>query len=312
MGSTVRSVLLALGVATLIAAPADGDVHAPAPADPFQDGKAGSQGIGVPGSGPNLSLELTGSREDMLIPWHRLERSQHALVRDIVGRAVFSREVRDIAFRSRKEIFEFLLDHPDFASDVARLAKQGKYRVRRVGDMYAADDGRHARGTFKPVLVDGGLRVFHLEGRYDPPLLPTLAGSMVLLLDSAHVDGPDGLTYCALTVAGYLKAETTAVEVLAALTGGFVGAYVDRTVRQFFRYVAGLSRRAYDDPEGLAQDVARQPDLPAELVTEFRRLLMAHVEPSWAEGREFSLLASTALTAAEIAAPLWSPGPGAE
>jgi hypothetical protein len=184
--------------------------------------------------------------------------------------------------------------------------------VRRVGDLYAADDGRYARGTFKPVLVDGGVRVFHLEGRYDPPLLPTLAGSMVLLLDTVHLDGPDGRTYCALAVAGYLKADTAAAEVLATLTGGLVGAYVDRTVRQFFRYVAGLSRRAHDDPEGLAQDVGAQPHLPAELVAQFRRLLMAHVEPAWAEGRDFSLLASTSFTADEAALSHMSSGAGVE
>jgi len=108
------------------------------------------------------------------IPWDRVDRGALRLIKDVVDGATVAHQVNGIWYRSRKEVFDFLIEHPDFASDVARVLKEGKYRVRPTAGGYEADDGRGAHGVFKPVITDGDRRVFHLEGRYDQPLLPTL------------------------------------------------------------------------------------------------------------------------------------------
>jgi hypothetical protein len=230
------------------------------------------------------------------IPWDRLDLDSYELVRDVVKGAAVAREVRDITFRSHKPVFEFLFDHPDFAADVARILREGKYRVRRVGSVYEADDGRGVRGLMKPLLSEEGRRLFYLEGRYDPPLLPTLSGRLVILIDAEHLDGPDGVTYCAMKFSGFLKLDSVVAEAFARVVQTFSEDQVDRRVRRFFAHVARVSRRAYDDPEGLAALLAGHPELPVERVAEFSELLLASVAPGWATTGDYRFLDAPALT----------------
>jgi hypothetical protein len=240
-----------------------------------------------------LTLHEAGGRDR--VPWERLDTDAYELVRDVVKGAAVSREVRDITFRSHKPVFDFLFDNPDFAADVARLLREGKYRVRRVGEVYEADDGRGVRGVMRPLLSEDGRRVFYLEGRYNPPLLPTLSGRLVILLDTEHLDGPDGVTYCAMKFSGFLKLDSVVADSFARLIQSFSEDQVDKRVRRFFGHVAAVSRRAYDDPEGLAELLAGRSDLPPEHVARFRELLLASVAPGWAVSGEYRFLDSPSL-----------------
>ncbi len=226
----------------------------------------------------------------------RLELDAYELVRDVVQGAAVAREVRDITFRSHKPILDFLLDHPDFAADVARVLREGKYHVRRVGSLYEADDGRGVRGLMRPLLAENGRRVYYLEGRYDPPLLPALSGRAVIALDSEHVEGPDGVTYCAMRFAGFLKLDSVVADSFARVLQSFSEDQMDRRVRRFFGHVAKVSRRAYDDPEGLAEVLAGRRELAAERLAEFRALLLASVAPGWAAAGEYRFLDAPSLT----------------
>jgi hypothetical protein len=237
--------------------------------------------------------EASGRRS---IPWDRLDLDSYELVRDVVKGAAVAREVRDITFRSHKPVFDFLFDHPDFAADVARILREGKYRVRRVGTLYEADDGRGVRGVMKPLLSEEGRRLFYLEGRYDPPLLPPLSGRLVILIDTEHLDGPDGVTYCAMKFSGFLKLDSLVADAFARVVQTFSEDQVDRRVRRFFGHVAAVSRRAYDDPEGLAALLDGRAELPADQVGAFRELLLASVPPGWAATGDYRFLDTPALT----------------
>ena len=241
----------------------------------------------VPARSQEMSVTLHPTSRQRDIPWDRLDLDAYELVREVVKGAAVAREVRDITFRSHKPVFDFLLDHPDFAADVARVLREGKYRVRRVGDLYEADDGRGVRGLMKPILSEDGRRLFYLEGRYDPPLLPAMSGRVVIMLDSEHLDGPDGVTYCAMKFSGFLKLDSVVADALTRVMQAFSEDQMDRRVRRFFSHVAAVSRRAYDDPEGLAALLAARPELPADRVAAFRDLLLASVAPAWAAGDDF-------------------------
>ena len=288
MVSAMRGLLALAGslvgpVMLLAATVASGEDSPPA-APPVQTPSA------APAPPSGLDVTLSQSAPGRRIPWDQLDGADYLLVRDVVKDAVVAQEVRDIAFRSRKPVFEFLLAHPDFAADIARLLKEGKYRLRRVGEVYEADDGHGVHGVMRPMIGSGARRLFYLEGSYDTTLLPTLTGRAVLVLDAEHVEGPDGVTYCDMRIAGYLKLDQTLPAAMIRVAKGFSETQVDRRVRRFFRHVAAVSRRAYDDPEGLAEDVARQPGLAREMVDGFRAVLLAHRPPPWAESQGYRLL----------------------
>lgn len=217
------------------------------------------------------------------IPWDRLDLETSLRVNDVIAGAVVAHQVDGIWYRSRKAVFDFFFDHPDFAANVARVLREGKYRVWRTAAGYEADDGRGAHGFFKPIITDGDRRVFYLEGRYDRPFLPTISGRLVLVVETVHRTNPSGTTYAETRVAGFLRLDNAVLESLARVVVPLSRSLMDRRIRRFFRHVERVSQRAYDDPEGLAEALAQHPDLSAERVTQLRQLLLARRLPIWAE-----------------------------
>jgi len=209
-----------------------------------------------------------------VVPWDRLAPDASGLVRDVVTRPLVARQINGITYKSRPEIFHYLLDHPDFAANMSRAIKVGKYRVTPVSGGYDADDGRGVHGFLKPVYADAQRRIFYLAGRYDPPLFPSMAGRAVLVLDALHVAGPDGTNRAVVTVIGFLKVDNVLARIVAKVLRDFTQTAVDRKVQRFFRHVEKVSVRAADDPAGLAQEIQRHPELPAGQVAEFSRLLL--------------------------------------
>lgn len=262
---------------------------APAPSPPaFRSGPPGPAAVSR--GAPVLDLTLREGSHGRDIPWDAIGPENYLRVRDVVTQVFAAREVRDIVFRSRSEVLEFLLDHPDFASEVGAALRRGRYRLRRAGDAYEAADGEGASGRMWLVLRAGGRRIFYVEGRYEGLVLPTFSGRMVVLLDTAHREAFDGLTYCEATFGAFVKLDSGLTEMLARVTRALSEARVDRSVRRFFRHVAAVSRRAYDDPEGLADELDGRPGLPEDVMARFRDVLTGHLPPRWASLEHYRLL----------------------
>ncbi len=208
------------------------------------------------------------------IDWGRLPSASQRLVEPVVARPQISRDVDHITYPSRREIWEYLLDYPDFAADVARALHEGKYRLRQVGDHYEADDGRGVTGTVRPLLVEGGRRIFYLEGRYDTRWFPTLQGRAVVVLDSEYVEPPGGQPLAQVRLVGYLRIDNVVVRAFMAIAREFSERTFDGKVRKFFSHVERVSRRACDDPAGLLDLLAAEPRLNRERLAEFRGILL--------------------------------------
>ena len=272
---------VALVLALLVVCPAAAE-----PPSPEEEAPADAPTTPAPPPPAGEIALVPGGR---LIPWGQLDEESFALARDVVSQALVFRQVDGIAFRSRKEVYDYLIQHMDFAADVARMLRVGKYRIRRIPAGFETDDGRGAHGFLKPLYDDGDRRVFYLQGRYDPPILPSIGGRLVLVLDTSHTLAPDGENYAEMRVAGYLRLDSLLAEVIVAVARSFSEEMVQKKVKRFFRDVARVSRRAYDDPDGLIEELARHPDFEAERVAEFRRVLFVHRPPPWAEAIPFRL-----------------------
>ena len=231
------------------------------------------------------------------IPLEALPPEVQRLVNDVAGHAVFSHQVRKITYRSRKEVFRFLTEHPEFAATVARILRVGDYQVTRIADSYWGDDSRGAKGLFRVLHVDETRRLYYFEGSYSGRLLPTIHGRVLIVEETQHHLSQDGTSYAETKLTGYLRLDSAVTEFLARITRPIAEAAVERKVRRFFRTVSRMSQYAHDDPEGFYEILAQHPELSEETLTSFRGVLVAYRLPPWAEGRQFRLIPDGGLEA---------------
>lgn len=209
------------------------------------------------------------------IDWDRLGPSHRRLVDPVLATSQVSREVGNIVYSTRRAIWEYLLVHPDFAAQVARAVRQGKYRIQPVGDHYDVDDGHGVRGVMRPLYSASDRHIFYLEGAYEATRwLPTVAGRVVLVLDNRYLEGADGRPLADVAVTGYIRIDSRFVGALLLLAKEFSGRTLETSVRRFFRHVERLNRRALDDPKGLLDLLDGQPEVDRAQLAEFRRILL--------------------------------------
>ncbi len=228
-----------------------------------------------------VTLLVHGAAESGPVDWQRLSPDGQRLVRPVLATAQVARGVEHITYPSRREVCEYLLDHPDFASDVARALREGRYRVRRVGAHYDTWDGRGVSGRMRPLLSQDGRRIFYLEGQYDSRWLPPITGRAVLVLDSRYTTGTNGISMADISVQGYLRLDNRLLGAFLVLARDFSARTFEERVRGFFGHVERVTRRASYEPLGLLELLAEQPDLDRERLVEFRQLLLGRERALW-------------------------------
>jgi hypothetical protein len=243
---------------------------------------------------PTLTLDAL----PLGIPLSTLSPAAQGHVASVLGASIFAQRVTGLRYRSRADVFRFLVDHPDFAAGVARALRLGSYRVTRIEEGYWGDDARGATGLIRVLYADDERRLFHLEGRYERRGLPTITGQLLVLLEFRHEPDPagaDGGTMAETSLTGHVRIDTplvgAVVQTVGLLARPLVERAVEEKVRRFFRTVARVSAWAHDRPVELAAALDRHPELSdGETLAAFRALLLDGQPPSWAEA-PFHLLA---------------------
>lgn len=222
----------------------------------------------------------------LAIPAAALEPLARARAEAVLGKSVFAHRITGIRHQSREAVFRFLLDHPDFAASVARALRLGEYQITPLPDGYWADDNRGAKGILRLLYADDERRLFHLEGRYERRLLPTIEGQILVLFEFHHAEDEQGdVVESSLT--GHVRLDTPVVGAVAHAISLFSRPLVERTVerkvRRFFNTVARLCRWAHDEPEQLAAALDGHPEVPpGPALTAFQAILLAGRPPAWA------------------------------
>ena len=96
-------------------------------------------------------------------------------------------------FVGRREVFEYLLDHPEFATHVTRALKFARYRIWRTPDAdwgSTMAGGRSARSSCSTRPV--GMRLMHARGVYQHKILPDIHGEAVVVIDYTVQPAPEG------------------------------------------------------------------------------------------------------------------------
>lgn len=176
-------------------------------------------------------------------------------------------------FRTRREVLEYLLDHPEFTTHLTRMLRIARYRVWETADGLFLDDGWGATVKFSVNAAEGGLRVIHASGHYDPGLLPTIRGELVVLLAPTFTPDPDGRQVVSLAVTTFVKFRSPVVKMVAKIAHAAVVSKAEREARTLARVIAKLSRAIEEDPAGLYQRLSERPEVPRRELLEFAALL---------------------------------------
>jgi hypothetical protein len=178
-------------------------------------------------------------------------------------------------FVGRREVFEYLLDHPEFATHVTRALKLARYRIWRTPTGLGIDDGWGTVGTFELLHSSQGLRLMQARGVYQHKILPDIHGEAVVVIDYTVQPTPEGKSLISPNVAGYVKLDSRLLTMASKLAASAATSKGEKEARRLVRLFAKTTHAAETDPAGVIEKVRQQPDVPALELEEFRALLNA-------------------------------------
>jgi hypothetical protein len=211
-------------------------------------------------------------------------RQRLALVTD---RASLASHVDGEPFRARRDIFEYLLDHPEFATHVTRTLKLARYRVWTVPGGFGLDDGWGTVGTFEVVYGAPGIRVMHMRGEYQQRMLPSIHGQVIISITYAATPARDGKATIAAAVDSYVKLESKVLAAAGVLARSVAHTKAEKEGNRLVRMFARSTRAIEENPAAMWDALRERPDVPRRELEEFRRLLSLPpvVEPTAAARR---------------------------
>lgn len=203
-----------------------------------------------------------------------LRPGDRARLASVTDSATLSTRLEAEAFAARLDVFEYLLDHPEFATHVTRALKLARYKIWRERDGLHIDDGWGTRGRFEVVHAAKGVRVLYARGEFEQRILPNIAGEAVIVLEYAHRPGPDGERRIVPTYTGFVKLDS---RLLAALASRFATSVArdkakleaERLAKVFMK----VSRAIEENPSRVYDLLRERADVPARDLDGFRALL---------------------------------------
>ena len=176
-------------------------------------------------------------------------------------------------FVARRDVFEYLLDHPEFATHVTRALRLARYRIWRTPAGLGIDDGWGTVGTFELVHASEGVRLMYARGAYRQRLLPDIHGQAVVVIDYGAQPAPNGRSRIDTAVSGFVKLDSRILAIASKLATSVATAKGEKEARRLVRVFAKTTRAIDADPAGVIAKLRQRPDVPARELEEFRRLL---------------------------------------
>ena len=199
--------------------------------------------------------------------------SERARLETIVKNSFASTRVEHEPYAARPEVWEYLLDHPEFATHVTRALKMARFRIWHDGADLWVDDGWGVKGQFTIVHAERGMRVLYARGQFEQKVLPEIRGQAVGTLEYAFRQDEAGRTVVATAASGYVQVDNRALNALARIAAPMVQAKADKEAGYLLRTFARVTRAIDEDPARVYQLVSERPDVPRAELEEFRRIL---------------------------------------
>jgi hypothetical protein len=176
-------------------------------------------------------------------------------------------------FVARRDVFEYLLDHPEFATHVTRALRYARYRIWKTPSGLGIDDGWGTVGTFELVHAGEGLRLMYARGTYQQALLPDIHGQAVVVIDYDAQPAANGRSRINTAVSGFVRLDSRILAIASTLATSVATRKGEKEARRLVKVFAKTTRAIDADPGGVFDKVRQRPDVPARELEEFRRLL---------------------------------------
>jgi hypothetical protein len=198
-------------------------------------------------------------------PWPSLLGSREAFspevstaVERVWIKPTLRRTVHGPAARVPLEVYAAFVDTPEVTAAAGRFRNLASYQVQAIDDdRYRGDDGDGARGFSQVLRRDGRRRVILSHGEHTGPILGTISGSALSVLD---LEQNGDLVNPTLTAYVYIDGRVAAA--LAQVLIPSFGFLADRKLAEGLRVTAGVAEWAVDPSGGFCEWRAREP-LPA-------------------------------------------------
>jgi hypothetical protein len=202
-----------------------------------------------------------------------LPAAERARLREVTEHASVSARSSGDVLRIRRDLFEYLLDHPELASHIIQALKVNRFRIWREPDGLWLDDRAGALVRFQIAYSASGSRVFFMQGRYQPAVLPAIYGRVVAVIEYTVEPADAGKSLITPAMATFVRIDNAVYGILARV---FTAVIAPRATRVTNRIVADIAKTAHaidSDPDAVDAALRERPDVPAGDLAEFRRLL---------------------------------------
>jgi hypothetical protein len=225
---------------------------------------------------PGLLSAVGAAPATPRLPEHMPPGERERLAR-VTEAASVSTHVDGKPFPARADVFEYLLDHPEFASHVTRTLKLARYRIWTTPEGLYLDDGWGATGHFALVYTAPGTRVMYARGQFKPPFLPSIRGQAVVWLAYGFQPAAEGRDRVTSTVTGFVKLDSRFLNFAARLASGIAQDKADTEARKLMKVFARVSQAIRDNPASVYEQLRQRPETPRRELEEFRQLLKVGV-----------------------------------
>jgi hypothetical protein len=228
---------------------------------------------------PSLDLEAAPAPGEDALAFPRTPGEEPAVAAargrlgEITRNASVSARAESEPFVGRRDVFEFLLDHPDFATHLTRALRLARYRVWRTDDGMFIDDGWGATGQLTVVHASSGSRVVYAKGEFQGKFLPTIPGEAVVTIDYDTWPTADGREMLHARISGQVKIEGALAALVLKVASSIA---IEKAEKESRRLVAIMTRvlRAIDEtPAAVYASLRERPDVPRVELEQFRTLL---------------------------------------
>jgi hypothetical protein len=193
---------------------------------------------------------------------------------DAVARnASVSARAAGAPFVGRREVFEFLLDHPEFATHVTRVLRVARYRVWRTEAGLFLDDGWGSTGQMFVVRAASGMRVLYARGEFQHKMLPAITGEAVVTINYDARPAGDGRDLLVADISSQLRIDGPIGDLIVKLASALAVEKAEKESRRLVSIFARVLKAIDEKPAALYEGLRERPGVPQRELEQFRALL---------------------------------------